>query len=113
MEVWIHIVSLVAISLVSAFMDLQCIGQPSCFESVYFENGYAYLGDDMYILFDVCLQLMSSYPIQPPLHIYFCKVFQPSIFLLISHFKGHLLHTYLSHLSVTLSSPCGSVCHNP
>jgi hypothetical protein len=35
MEVWIHIVYLVAISLVSTFMDPQCIGRRPCFESVY------------------------------------------------------------------------------
>jgi hypothetical protein len=57
MEVWIHIIYFVALSLVSAFVDPQFIGQRTCFEIVYSEHGYAYLRDDTYILFDVCLQL--------------------------------------------------------
>jgi hypothetical protein len=36
MEVWIHDVSLVAISLVITCMDLQCIGRQPCSESLFF-----------------------------------------------------------------------------
>lgn len=41
MEVRIYIISLVAIHLVSVFMDMQCIGQWPCFELVYTKHGYA------------------------------------------------------------------------
>ena len=34
-------------SLISTFMDLQCIGRWPCFESFFFEHGYAPLGDDI------------------------------------------------------------------
>jgi hypothetical protein len=48
MEVWIHIVSLVAISLVNIIIDPWCIGRRPCFKSVYSEHGYAFLTDDTY-----------------------------------------------------------------
>jgi hypothetical protein len=34
MQVWIHIISMVVISLVNILMDLQCIGRQPCFESI-------------------------------------------------------------------------------
>jgi hypothetical protein len=39
MEVWIHIVFFVAISLVSDFMDLYCIGRQLWFKLVYLSMG--------------------------------------------------------------------------
>ena len=74
-EVWIHIVSLVAIALVNAFMDSQCIGLSPCFESVYIEHGYAYLEDDTYIIFYVFLHIPTNSPIQNPCYIYFVNYF--------------------------------------
>jgi hypothetical protein len=94
MEIWIHIVYLVAISLVSSFMDLHWIGRHPCFESMYFEHGYPYLEDDIYIYIVWCLFVVfCDSPIPKPSHTYLCKVFQQSYFLLTSHFRGHLLHT--------------------
>jgi len=69
--------------------------------SLYSEHKYACLGNDTYILFDSCLQLLPGSPTPTPLHRYFCKVFWPSVSLLTSHFRGHMLHIKMSHLSVT------------
>ena len=44
MEVWIHIVFFVAISLVSDFMDLYCIGRQLWFKLVYLSMGMPTLG---------------------------------------------------------------------
>lgn len=51
MEVWIHIVCLVAMLLVSTIMDLWCVGGKPCLDSFYTKHGYAYLGDDIDIYF--------------------------------------------------------------
>jgi hypothetical protein len=66
---------------------------------VYSKHGYAYLRDDKYILFYFCLQLPPDSRIPTPSHTCFCKVLCPSFFLMTSYFRGHMLHTYFSHLS--------------
>jgi hypothetical protein len=70
MEVWIHIVSLVAISLVNIFMDPQCIGWWSCFESSRIPSiGMPTLEmEHILILSYDCLQLFPGSPTPTPLH---------------------------------------------
>jgi hypothetical protein len=70
MEVWIHIVSLVAISLVSILMDPQCIGRRPCFESsrILSIGMPASEMEHILILFDDCLQLLPGSPTPTPLH---------------------------------------------
>ena len=67
------------------------------FELVYFEHGYAYLGDDTYILSNFHLQVSDHLFFSNTLTYVFCKVFRPSVPLMTLHFRGHLLYNYLSH----------------
>jgi hypothetical protein len=69
MEVWIHIVSLVAISLVSILMDLKCIGRRPCFESTHIMSigMTASKIEHICILIDDCLHLLSGSPTPTPL----------------------------------------------
>ena len=48
MEVCIHVLSLVAITVVIVSMDLQCIGWQPCSESFCSERGNSLLGNDIY-----------------------------------------------------------------
>jgi hypothetical protein len=70
MEVWIHIVTLVAISLVNILMDLQCIGRPPFFESSHIPSigMHALEMEHICILIDDCLHLPSGSPTPTPLH---------------------------------------------
>jgi hypothetical protein len=74
MDIWIHIVYLVAIYVVITFMRPECIGRKPCLELFYSEHGYAYLVDDTYIFFYVFLHLSTKSSIPTPSHTYFCKV---------------------------------------
>jgi hypothetical protein len=70
MEVWIHIVSLVAILLVIIFMDPQYIGRRQFFDSSCIPS----IGmpasemEHILILFDDCLHLLLGSPTPTPLH---------------------------------------------
>jgi hypothetical protein len=70
MEVWIHIVYLVAISLVSILMDLQCSGRRPYFESSCIPS-ICMLASEMEhtcILTGDCLQLLRGSLTPTPLH---------------------------------------------
>jgi hypothetical protein len=70
MEVWIHIVSLVAISLVSILMDLQCIGRWTCFDSSHIPiiGMFSLEMEHICILTNDCLKLLLGSPTLAPLH---------------------------------------------
>ena len=99
MEVWIHILLSMAIPLVINFLDPQCIGQHSCSELVCTEHGSSYLEHDAYILFDVFLQLPTSYSF-PNTSLYFYK----SISVINFSFDLITWGSFVTHLFVTLLS---------
>jgi hypothetical protein len=58
MDIWIHVVFLVAISLVNIVMDPQCIGRRPCFKSILYRAWVCLPQDDSYIC---CLMFVCNF----------------------------------------------------
>jgi len=91
---WIHRVLIHGHDLSSYYMNLQCIVFASMLFSPFVEYGYAYIRD-IYIwilgwwlivgtLWHLSLHFLSFW-------YYYCKLFQPLVSLMTSHFRGQLL----------------------
>ena len=98
MEICVHTIWPMDISLVSTIMDLQCIGRKPYLESFYTEYGYAYLGDDIHIF---CLMISCSFQwvllFQIPSLLFSSKYFGHQ-FLFQPHKLGGICYTLICHI---------------